>query len=67
MNMQLAEELRKLEQMMSVKLRSEELREAKLKMEVSIFEVEQGEILGEDEDWRYVEELMNYCENSRHQ
>lgn len=49
-NMQLAEELMKLEQVMNVKLKSKELREAELKMDISICEVEQGEFLGEDED-----------------
>jgi len=35
---------------MNVQLKSEELREAELRMEVSICEAEQGEVLGEDED-----------------
>lgn len=65
--MQLAEELRKLEQVMNVQLKSEELREAELRMEVSICEEEQGEVLGEDEDWRSVKDLMNHCVNSRQQ
>ena len=43
----LTEELRKLEQMMSVQLRCEQLREAELKMEVSICGPEQGETMGE--------------------
>ena len=46
--MKLEEELMKLEQVMNVKLKSRKLREAKLKMDVSICEVEQGEVLGED-------------------
>ena len=36
-------------------------------MEVSIGRPEQGEILGKDEDWRCVKDIMNYCENSRQQ
>ena len=48
-NMQLIEELRKLEQITDVQLKSEEIREVELKMEVSICEVEQGEFQGEDE------------------
>ena len=36
-------------------------------MEISICEAEQGEVLGKDEDWRSMEDLMNYCENSRQQ
>ena len=48
-NMQLAEELMKLEQVLGVKLRSKELRESELEMEVSICELEQGEVLGEEE------------------
>ena len=67
MNMQLAEELRKLEQMMSVQLGCEELREAELKMEVSICEVEQSEAIGTDEEWRSMEEVMNHCEDLRQQ
>ena len=66
-NIQLAEELIKLEQMMSVQLRCEELKEAKLKMKFSICEAEHGEILSEAEDWRSVKDLMNYCEDSRKQ
>lgn len=65
--MQLAEELKKLEHIMSVQLRSEECREAELKMEVSICEVEQGEVLGEGEEWRLVKDLINYCDSSRQQ
>ena len=64
-NMLLAEELRKLEQMMSVQLECAELREAKLKMEVSICEAEQSEVMGTDEEWRSVKDLMNYCEDLR--
>ena len=67
MNMQLVEELRKLEQVMSVQLGCEELREAELKMEISICEAKKGEIPSEAEDWRSVKDLMNYCEDSRQQ
>jgi len=66
-NIQLAGELQKLEQEMNVQLKSEELKEAELRMDVSICEVEWGEVLGEDEDWGHVEDLMNYCEDSRQQ
>ena len=41
------------------------LKETESEMEVSIFRLEQGKILGEDEYWRSVKDLMNYCENSR--
>ena len=61
-NIQLTEELRKLEQMMSVHLRCEELREAELKMEVSICGPEQGEILGEEIN---EEDLMDYWNSSK--
>ena len=54
-------------QQRQVKWLVEKLKEAELRMEVSIYEVEQDEVLGEDEDWRSVEDLMNYCENSRQQ
>jgi len=43
-------ELQKRLQQKQVKSLVEELREAKLEMEVSICEIEQGEVLGEDED-----------------
>ena len=36
-------------------------------MEVSICEAEQSEVMGTDEDWRSMKDLMNYCENSRQQ
>lgn len=65
--MQLAEELMKLKQIMNVQLKSEELREADLRMKVSICEAKRGEFLGEDEDWRSVKDLMNHCVNSRQQ
>ena len=65
--MQLEKELMKLEQVMNVKLMSEELREAELRTEVSICEAKKGEVLGEDEDWRSVKDLMNHCVNSRQQ
>ena len=54
-------------QQRKVKQLMEKLREAELEMEISIFEAEQGEVLGKDEDWRSVEDLMNFCENSRQQ
>lgn len=60
MNIQLAEELRKVEQMMDVQLRCEELREFELKMEVSICESEQSEVMGKYEEWRCVKDLINY-------
>ena len=47
--------------MMSVKLGCEELREAELKMEVSICGPEQGEIMGEEIN---EEDLMNYWDSS---
>ena len=56
-NIQLMEELRKLEQMLSC----EELREAELKMDVSICGPEHGEILGEEISG---EDLMNYWDSS---
>lgn len=56
-NIQLTEELRKLEQMLSF----EELREAELKMDVSICGLEQGELLGEEIN---EEDLMNYWDSS---
>ena len=45
-------------QQKQVKWLLEELREVELEMEVSICEAEQGEVLGENEDWRYVENIM---------
>lgn len=54
-------------QQRQVKLLVEKLREAELEMKVSICEEEQGEVLGEDEDWRSTKDLMNYCTNSRQQ
>ena len=51
------EELRKLKQMLSC----EELREAELKMDVSICGPEHGEILGEEISG---EDLMNYWDSS---
>ena len=47
--------------MMSVQLRCEELREAELKMEVSICGPEQGEIMGGEINEKY---LMNYWNSS---
>ena len=38
----------------------EELREVELEIEVSVCEPEQGEVLGEDEEWRSV----NYWDSS---
>ena len=58
-NIQLTEEPRKLEQMMSVQLRCEELREVELKMEVSICGLEQGEILGEEDNEKDLMENWN--------
>ena len=60
-NIQLTEELRKLKQLMSVQLRCEELREAELKMEVSICGPKRGEILGEEINEKY---LMDYWNSS---
>lgn len=60
-NIQLTEELRKLEQMISVQMGCEELREAELKMEVSICGPEQGEIASEDINEK---DLMNYWNSS---
>ena len=48
--------------MMSVQLRCEELREAELKMEVSICDPEQGEILGEEINEK---DLMDYWNSSK--
>ena len=56
-NIQLMEEMRKLEQMLSC----EELREAELKMDVSICGLQHGEILGEEIS---EEDLMNYWDSS---
>lgn len=72
MNLELAEELRKIEQTI-VQLESEKLKEVELVMEVSICEPEEGEILGEgefcteetNEEWRSSEGLMDYCDSSR--
>ena len=57
----LIEEMRKLEQMMSVQMRCEELRQAELKMEVSICGLEHGEILSEEINEK---DLMNYRNSS---
>ena len=46
-----------------VKSLLEEHRETELEMEESICKLEQGEILGEDEDWRSVEDLMNHMKD----
>lgn len=43
----------------------EKLREAKFEMEVSICEEKQGEVLGEGEEWRSMEDLMNCCDSSK--
>ena len=51
--MQLTEELRKLEKMMSIQLRCEELRAAKLKVEVSIGETEE----------EIIDDFLNYWVN----
>ena len=56
-NIQFIEELRKIKQMLSC----EELREAKLEMDVSICSPEHGEILGEEIS---EEDLMNYWDSS---
>lgn len=48
---------------MNVQLKFEELREADLKMEVSICEAEQGEVLCEDEYWGTVKDIINHCAN----
>ena len=53
--------MRKLEQMMSVQLRCEELREAELEMEVSICGPKQGEIMGEEDNEK---DLMDYWNSS---
>ena len=58
--MQLVEELMKLDQVMNGKLKSETLREDELKMDVSICEVEQGKVLGEDEDWKSMKDLEDW-------
>ena len=67
MNMQLAKKLRKLEQRMNVQLGCTELRPTELKMEVSICEVEQSEIMGADEEWISMKYLMNHGEDLRQQ
>ena len=61
-NMQLIEEIRNLEQMMSEKWRCEELREAELEMDFSICGPEQGEILGEEDNEKYLMEYWNSLE-----
>ena len=54
--MQLTEELRKLEQMMDVQLRREELRAAELKVEVSIGETEE----------KIIDDFLNYWADPDH-
>lgn len=51
-------------QQKQVKWQAKELTEAKLEMEESICKQEQGEILGEVEDQRFVEDLMNNMKDS---
>ena len=54
-------------QQKQVKWQVEELREAELEMEEYICIPEQGEILGEDEDWSFVKDLMNHMKDSEQQ
>ena len=51
-NLQTAEELRKIEQILSAQEELEELREADAEMEVSICRLEQDEMLGEEDNER---------------
>ena len=57
---EIAEELRKIEQILSAQEESEKLREAEVELEVSICKPEQGEMLGEEDNERSVEDLMDY-------
>lgn len=61
-NISLKKVLRKLKKMISVQLKYEELREAELKMEVSICGPKQGEILGDEINEEY---LMNDSDSSK--
>ena len=45
----------------------EELREAELKMEVFICEVEQSEVMGKYEEWISMKDIMNHGEYLRQQ
>ena len=58
--LEIVEELRKIEQILSAQEESEELREAEVELEVSICRPEQGEMLGEEDKERSAEDLMDY-------
>jgi len=62
--LEIAEELRKIEQILSAQEESEKLREAEVELEVSICRPEQGEMLGEEDNERLTEGLLDYWQNS---
>lgn len=64
-NMQLVEEIMKLEHVLDVQQKYEELREIEMGMEVSICELEQSEVLGEEEG--ITDEFLNYWKNADQQ
>ena len=60
MNLDIAEELRKIEQILSAQEELEELRATKVEMEVSICRPEQSEMFGGEDNERSAEDLMYY-------
>ena len=60
MKSEIVEEWRNIEQILSAQEEPEELREAEVEMKVSICRPEQGEMLGEEDNERSAEDLMDY-------
>ena len=58
--LEIVEELRKIEQILSAQEESEKLREAEEELEVSICRPEQGEMLGKEDNERSAEDLLDY-------
>lgn len=61
---ELVEELRKIEQILSAQEESEKLRGAEVELEVNICRPEQGEMLGEEDNDRSAEDLLDYWQSS---
>ena len=59
-NLEIAEELRKIKQILSTQEEPQELREAEAEMEVSISRPEQGEMLGGEHNESPTKDLMAY-------
>lgn len=63
MKLQIVEELRKIEQILSAQEESEKPREAEVEMKVSICRLEQGEMLWEEDNERSTQYLMDYWQS----